>query len=639
MKKINQIIRQNIFDISKILNISWQGNLNDIDFLERIFDLTDLPSYDSRHKNATEDIIRHRITNPDDWSSDWVFTDERFNLSNCADEVFLKFICLSLHPVVRDDQAQISSLFKEFNRLLKNSGYELFQSDILSDKPVFSFRKINYNPEIRVYVSSTYSKQPPNLPDSAFYPCIYLISDSWDDFGWKTMFNVFYFRNKIEVIEVGYVKILQKDTTTTIIKNDLDQLPDDYISIGSSIKYYEEIIKLPVEEYEVILRTLNDSIFKGEKFSKNFFNDQGWKTSIMRFSETEKAFNEAGKLFRIKYKNFEERTKFLFTTRVIGFDSDHEILFNFEKNKIPFRSNVLIGKNGTGKTSLLANMANALSGQLNDKNSFGYFEPRPFFSKIIAISYSIFDKFEIPKVNNGAFSYLFLGIRISETKDEEEDGKFISRSEMKEKFLLAVSFIEKNGRVETWRKVIGNLLSIDDFNSREYEDIFNKTSSGEAILLNIFTNVIAYIKEQSLLLIDEPEVHLHPNAISNFTKTLNEILDEFDSYAIISTHSPIVVQEIPSKYIHILRREGGEPIVNDLNIESFGENLSVVTNEIFETDFSESNYKSVLQELSKIYSYEEIMLLFSNGLSFNAKLYLQSLFDLKNKSDEKSSNS
>jgi len=630
MKKINQVVRQNIFDIFKISNTVWYGNLNDIGFLSRLFDLSKLPSYDERHKDASGDIYQHRINNPGDWDDDWIFTDKRFDLLNCDNDILLKFLCLSLHPTVIDDLDKALYLKEEFNKLLKDLGYEIYEKSTLAGRPLFDYRNINYHPKIKIYTDK-YKKYPPMFSEETFCPCLYLIMDNWDDFTWKTTFNAFYFKKDKKIIELGPVKILQKNKQITLISNNIERLPNDYVSLGGTMEYYDKIKNLPIEEYELILDVLNDAVFKGEKFYKEFLLDPGWKISLMRFSESEKALNEAGKLFQKDYKDFEQRTKFSFVTRIEGFNREHKINFDFSKNKIPYRINVLIGKNGTGKTSILAKLANALSGLLNDKENFGYFEPKPYFSKIIAISYSVFDKFEIPNKKDAVFSYLFLGMRTSEKKSNESKlERIINRDELKEKFSNAVLIIEQSQRVKIWSEVMGKLLEIENFNSENCYEIFEKASSGEAIMLNIFTNIVAYIREQSLLLVDEPEVHLHPNAISNFTRMLNAILIHFDSYAIISTHSPIVIQEIPSKYIHVLKKEGSEPIVNKLSVESFGENLSMITNEIFETDYSISSYKNIFKKLLEKYSYQQILDLFDSELSFNAKLYLQALADSKN---------
>ena len=51
------------------------------------------------------------------------------------------------------------------------------------------------------------------------------------------------------------------------------------------------------------------------------------------------------------------------------------------------------------------------------------------------------------------------------------------------------------------------------------------------------------------LLFDEPELHLHQNATANTMRMFYRLLEEFNSYAIIATHSPLIIQEIPSNIL------------------------------------------------------------------------------------------
>ena len=60
------------------------------------------------------------------------------------------------------------------------------------------------------------------------------------------------------------------------------------------------------------------------------------------------------------------------------------------------------------------------------------------------------------------------------------------------------------------------------------------------------------ITENSLIIIDEPENTLHPNFEIGFIKILNNILEKYNSFAIIATHSSIIAREIPSKFINII---------------------------------------------------------------------------------------
>ncbi|WP_052206189.1 hypothetical protein [Pantoea rodasii] len=116
--------RRDIFDYFEIHNLFWAGRLEETDFLSRLYTLQDMPSTDSRYDNAEQDIWQHRINN-DDWPDSWIFRDSRFGLQQGSDEVFLKFLCESLHPVVRSNQDEVTLLKDSFNLILIEAGYEL----------------------------------------------------------------------------------------------------------------------------------------------------------------------------------------------------------------------------------------------------------------------------------------------------------------------------------------------------------------------------------------------------------------------------------------------------------------------------------------------------------------------------------
>ena len=98
--RITQITRRDIIDFLIAEQVTWNGRLEEPEFLSRLFDLYALPSMDGRFKDAHGDIWQHRINN-DDWPEYWVYHDERFGLLDGDDETFLRFLCETLHPVVR----------------------------------------------------------------------------------------------------------------------------------------------------------------------------------------------------------------------------------------------------------------------------------------------------------------------------------------------------------------------------------------------------------------------------------------------------------------------------------------------------------------------------------------------------------
>lgn len=139
--KIELSTRRNILDGFIITRITWYGNLEQANFLGRLFDLSKLPSTDHRYKTADEDIWKHTVAN-NDWTDEWVFTDRRFNFLHIEDKLFLEFLCQTIHPTVRDSQDQVVTLLEIYNNNLSKDGYELFQSGDIAGRPIFSAREI-----------------------------------------------------------------------------------------------------------------------------------------------------------------------------------------------------------------------------------------------------------------------------------------------------------------------------------------------------------------------------------------------------------------------------------------------------------------------------------------------------------------
>lgn len=139
-QKITTVTRRNIFDFMIVENIWWSGRLEEIDFLSRMFDLENMPSYDDRFPNAGGDIWQHRINN-NDWDDNWIFNDKRFNLLNCEDHILLNFLCEMLHPIVRADPNEVNRLLQLINENLKEDNFELVEKSKVSGKPIFIGRQ------------------------------------------------------------------------------------------------------------------------------------------------------------------------------------------------------------------------------------------------------------------------------------------------------------------------------------------------------------------------------------------------------------------------------------------------------------------------------------------------------------------
>ncbi|HHY23843.1 MAG TPA: hypothetical protein GX527_06335 [Clostridiaceae bacterium] len=151
MNRISEITKRDIFDLfesgldipvlweTERVHYTYYGRLEEIEFLKRIYDLSNMPSTDPRFPDAEGDIWQRTVNN-DDYPACWVFHDDRFQLERGDDETYLKFICEVFHPAVRHEKGYWEEFLNEINRLLKNDGYELYPAEILSGREVYGWR-------------------------------------------------------------------------------------------------------------------------------------------------------------------------------------------------------------------------------------------------------------------------------------------------------------------------------------------------------------------------------------------------------------------------------------------------------------------------------------------------------------------
>jgi hypothetical protein len=139
--EITEVTRRAIIDFFIASGLPWAGRLGDHGFLARLYDLNELPSQDHRYKSAAQDIYQHRIRNHD-WDDDWVFYDTRFHLLRGSDDAFLRFLCESLHPVVRPSGDEVSKLLKVYNDALGKDNWQITKIGEISDRPTFAAQKL-----------------------------------------------------------------------------------------------------------------------------------------------------------------------------------------------------------------------------------------------------------------------------------------------------------------------------------------------------------------------------------------------------------------------------------------------------------------------------------------------------------------
>ena len=139
---ITEVTRRAIIDHLIASKVNWSGRLNEDEFLSRIMDLNSMKSTDSRFTNAAGDIHQHRVRNYD-WDDDWVFYDSRTNILWAKDQIFLMFLCETIHPVVRNDPDEVEELLNIYNLYLKQDGWMILEEKKISGRPVFTAQKID----------------------------------------------------------------------------------------------------------------------------------------------------------------------------------------------------------------------------------------------------------------------------------------------------------------------------------------------------------------------------------------------------------------------------------------------------------------------------------------------------------------
>lgn len=136
---ITEITRRALIDEINLEQLNWAGRFEEQAFLERIYDLSSMPSRDPRFADAGGDIWQHRVNNQD-WEGDWVFYDSRFGLTHGTDEQLLKFLSETVHPAVQSSQDEVDRCVEVYDRHLRPDGYQLHIVSDISGRPIYGAR-------------------------------------------------------------------------------------------------------------------------------------------------------------------------------------------------------------------------------------------------------------------------------------------------------------------------------------------------------------------------------------------------------------------------------------------------------------------------------------------------------------------
>lgn len=465
---------------------------------------------------------------------------------------------------------------------------------------------------------------------------VFLEKVNWNDYSYRTKFNV-HLRYKGECKVLGEVKIMSshmddnsdlsnpKKNVSPIIDETFEKLGGEFYSLGQELEYYRNLSKLN--------RDLGDELLKGIRDCATFIKPEdgirehkAFWDSLTRGSEAKKCLKEGGDYYFKKSK----RTKISFDYAGKVFDESNSFLsFEFDRvSDLPSTINVIIGRNGSGKTRLLSKLSEDIV--MNNDDSV-FLPERPLISRVVAISYSAFDNFRIPTFGAGSEGndYRYIGIR---KRLEGEDGDAIKSSDDHwNDISIAIDEIEDEnllGEIEKFieTSAFDGVVNIKD--RKALKPIFSRMSSGQKISLSIICQLAAFLEDDSLVLFDEPENHLHPGLLWSMMVSFDRVLKKKRSYSIIATHSPIILQQVPSNYVNVVYRNGSVVSADKIKSETFGENLQAIMEKAFGFVEPEHDYRDIFRFLKKDKKLgkSEIEALFSKELGLQARVFLSTMF-------------
>jgi hypothetical protein len=106
-------------------------------------------------------------------------------------------------------------------------------------------------------------------------------------------------------------------------------------------------------------------------------------------------------------------------------------------------------------------------------------------------------------------------------------------------------------------------------------------SSGQRLFTYLVINILGAVKRNSLVLIDEPELFLHPSLEVQLIEMLKQILHSFNSRAILATHSLSTVREVPADCVHVMERTEDGLVIKTPPFQTFGGDVQRIASYVF----------------------------------------------------------
>lgn len=497
---------------------------------------------------------------------------------------------------------------------------------------------------------------------------VYLKKDNWNDYSYVTMFDMSLHDAYGNYLVIGSIKIAFKGQTTSVstfstLNKSFTELDAKYFSLGNSASFYKAMAGLDRDTRKIILTALRDVVAQPDIIHE-ITEEDVFSTSLLRYHSLSVV---KGQFARILWGKA-ELTEYAFQYNRPEDPELGSIAMSFDVSvnvKPGTNVHAIIGRNGVGKTTLLNGMIESVT----NKNNRNYFLDKSgdpiasdYFSSLVSVSFSAFDPFTPPADQPDPAKgtcYFYVGLKKTEGGDDLKTTQELRQDCIKS----LVACFGVPGKVERWLQAIEKLGSDENFSrmglnqlesvyraikdelgeksQSDSNDFYNfyyrkalpyleKMSSGHSVVLLTITRLVALVEEKTLVLLDEPESHLHPPLLSAFVRALADLLHDRNGVAIIATHSPVVLQEIPRSCAWIINRVGRASVTCRPKIETFGENVGVLTSEVFNLEVERSGFHDLLAASVRAgKKYEQIIEDYNGQLGLEGRALLRSLVETR----------
>ena len=485
----------------------------------------------------------------------------------------------------------------------------------------------------------------------------YLRADNLSDIDYNTTYHLYFFDLNGKRYNIGELRIEQFNMQAKQLRSHIpkffEKLDDKFFSLGQDVEYYTNIQSIKNKnEKNKLLYSLNDIVADQKLYSLALLalNKKATRKSLPRFLPNNTTLDQ----FRRILSGGARLTEYKFSFCPVFCSVDEakpiELSFNvIPDSKPPTNIHVLVGSNGVGKSHLLNSMIQVLlSNDINNGRFYSQAEERDFpFANLVFVSFSAFDNPKnvqnLENLKNG-IQYTYVGLQKSDRIDVA-DKTLTTKSpeDLALEFSNSAQFCAKGSRINRWKATlntleadpifadaeIANLMDLpkDAFYS-ESQKIFNRLSSGHKIVLLTVTRLVECVREKTLVLMEEPESHLHPPLLSFFMRALSDLLVNRNGVAIVATHSPIVLQEVPRQCVWKINRHGQYITARRPDIQTFAENVGIITSDVFGLGIGKLGFYNLLHnELRDANCMEEVLAQFNGNIGTEGRALISSLIE------------